>query len=149
VSIQAQPAGLTCGCANSSGLASASGYGGAITNVNISCALTPVPPVLVGLAPSYGAANILCTSQMALAFNTALMLSTINSANIAVTNWYGAQVAGSLTYNSSTNTVGFVPYPGQLAPLSTYYVRVNTGLRSASGASLASPYQSYFTTGMY
>ncbi len=94
------------------------------------------------ITPGSGALQIALNSAIQISFSSAADASTVDATNIKVTD--PKPVAGTVSYDSDNNTATFTPSAALVAN-STYTVTVS-GVTSASGASLASPFTSAFAT---
>jgi hypothetical protein len=104
------------------------------------------PPAIVNITPATSATSIATNTSIAIAFNQAMLASSLNTSNIIVTNAYGQVVPGNLSYNPNTYMATYMPTAG-LAAYTPYNVQIASNVMSSAGVSLTSAYQSSFTTG--
>jgi methionine-rich copper-binding protein CopC len=95
-----------------------------------------------GSAPASGATNVALDATIQITFSSAVDAGTVNTTDFVVTD--PQAVSGSVSYNSSNNTVTFTPST-PLAADSTYTVKVS-GVTSSSGAAMAGAYSFSFAT---
>lgn len=99
---------------------------------------------VASVKPAAGATNVPLNSSIQIAFSSAADTSTVNSTDIAVTD--PKPVSGSLNYDSSTDSVTFVPSAPLVAD-STYTVTVS-GVKSSDGTAMSGAFQATFATVM-
>lgn len=92
--------------------------------------------------PAAGATGVALNTTIQIVFSSAANASTVNAADIKVTD--ASPVTGTVSYNASSNTATFAP-SAALAPNSTYTVTVS-GVTSAAGTAMASAFVSNFVT---
>jgi methionine-rich copper-binding protein CopC len=98
-------------------------------------------PVVSSHTPASGATGVPVWSTPSATFNAPVQASTIS---FAVSSGAGQAVAGSLAYNSTTNTATFAP-TAALAYNTTYTVTVS-GVSDAAGDLMTAPFTWSFTT---
>lgn len=96
------------------------------------------------MKPASGTTQVPLNSSIQITFSSAADSSTVNATDVAVTD--PKPVAGTLNYDSSTESVTFTP-SAALAANSTYTVTVS-GVKSSTGAAMSSPFQAKFATVM-
>ena len=101
----------------------------------------PVTPSVTSETPASGASNVAVSTAPTVTFNEAMQSSTIS---LTLENSSGSSMAGSVSYNSTTNVVTFTP-TSALAPNTTYTVTVS-GAESMSGVAMTAPFSCSFTT---
>ncbi|HEX8713313.1 MAG TPA: Ig-like domain-containing protein [Terracidiphilus sp.] len=94
--------------------------------------------------PASGATQVPLNSTIQVTFSSAADSSTVNATDVAVTD--PKPVAGTLNYDSSTDTVTFTPSAALVAN-STYTITVS-GVKSSSGVAMSAPFQAKFATVM-
>jgi Bacterial Ig-like domain len=82
------------------------------------------------------------STTIQITFSSAANPVTVNTTNIQVAD--PKQVAGTVSYNATTNTATFTP-SAALVPNTTFTVNV-TGVSSSAGTAMAGPFTSTFTT---
>ena len=101
----------------------------------------PVTPAVTSETPASGATNVAVSTAPTATFNEAVQPSTIS---FTLENSSGSSVAGSVSYNSTTNVTTFTP-TSALADNTTYTATVS-GAESTSGVSMTAPFSWSFTT---
>jgi hypothetical protein len=96
------------------------------------------------IQPAAGTTCVAQNTTIQITFTSSANPNTINSNNIQVTDSSNNAVAGTLTYDSTSDTATFTPN-SPLASNMTYTISVK-GVTSMSGA-VISPFTSTFTTG--
>lgn len=105
-----------------------------------------VPPTVTAVSPANNATNVAVNSPVNITFSEAMDLTTMNTTNITVKNTTtSAAVAGTVTYNTTTNVATFTPNV-PLANGTGYTVTVTTGVKDLAGNAMASQFTSTFTT---
>jgi methionine-rich copper-binding protein CopC len=99
------------------------------------------PPTVTGEFPSANATNIAQNSAITATFSKPVQATTIS---FVLKDSVGNAVAGTVSYNTSTNTVSLTP-SAVLAPLSTYTATVS-GAKDLSGNVMTAPFSWSFTT---
>jgi methionine-rich copper-binding protein CopC len=99
-----------------------------------------IAPTVTAETPAPGATNV-STGTVTATFSEAVQASTIN---FTVQDGSGNNVAGTVSYNSSTNTATFTP-TAALNGLTTYTATVS-GATDAGGNAMAAPFSWSFTT---
>jgi len=110
---------------------------------------TAPPPAVTSTVPASGATNVPLNQNVAATFNTAMTASTITAAGtftVAKTIG-GTAVAGTVTYDSASNTAVFAP-TAALTASTQYTATITTAAQSAQGNALAANYVWSFTTGV-
>jgi hypothetical protein len=94
--------------------------------------------------PAAGATGVATNAPIQIVFSAAVDSATVDAADIKVTNSASSAVAGTVAYNSTTDTATFTPS----APLatSTQYTVTVTGVTSSGGGAMSSSFTSSFTT---
>ncbi|WP_367765957.1 DUF4082 domain-containing protein [Arthrobacter sp. HS15c] len=100
-----------------------------------------VAPTVSSVSPASGATGVALTAKPSVTFNQAVTASSIA---FTLKNSAGAAVAGSLAYDSPTNTAVFTP-ASSLA-YDTAYTATVSGARNAAGQTMAAPYSWTFAT---
>ena len=100
----------------------------------------PVAPTVTSEAPASGATNVAVSTAPTATFNEAVQAGTIS---FTLKNSSGT-VAGSSSYNSTTNVTTFTP-TSALAYNTTYTATIS-GAQSTSGVSMTAPFSWSFTT---
>ncbi len=104
------------------------------------------PPTVLSVSPTNLATNVPVGTAVQITFSEPMLESTINGANILLTNTATATtVPATVTYNAATNVATLTP-TAPLAGSTTYSVTVTTGVKDISGNSLVSTFTSVFTT---
>lgn len=101
----------------------------------------PVLPTVVNETPTINASNVPLTSTVSATFNEAILPSTLTFTVVDPAN---NPVAGTVSYNASTNTATFTP-AAALQPESNYTVTV-AGATDALGDVMAAPLVWSFST---
>lgn len=94
--------------------------------------------------PASGANGVSISSAVSATFSAAIDASTLNTSTFTLTGPSGS-VAGTVTYNATTNTATFTP-SAALAYNTTYTATITTGVKDLAGNPLASNYSWSFTT---
>ncbi len=110
----------------------------------------PVPdttaPTIISRNPANGSTGIAVNTTVQVTFSEAMDATTINTTNIKLAETAtSTTVAGTVSYNSGTNTATFTP----TSPLKnniSYTLTVTTGVKDVAGNALASNQTSTFTT---
>lgn len=105
----------------------------------------PPPPAsfsVTAVTPASGTTGVATNATIQITFSSAADTSTVNATNIQVSA--AKAVAGTVTYNASTDTATFTP-SAALANGTAYTVTVS-GVTSSAGTALASTFTSTFTT---
>jgi uncharacterized repeat protein (TIGR03803 family) len=108
------------------------------------------PAGVASTSPASGATAVATTSLVTATFNAAMESSSITAANFTLTNVTngGTAVAGTVTYDASSQTATFTP-TGGLSEATTYTATLTSGITDAGGAPLASaPFTWTFTTSL-
>jgi Bacterial Ig-like domain len=99
---------------------------------------------VMATVPAAGATGVNTTTAIQISFSGAVNPATVNSTNIQVTDASKNAVAGTVSYNATTNTASFAP-SAPLAANATFTVTVSS-VASASGGVMATPFTETFTT---
>jgi Big-like domain-containing protein len=99
---------------------------------------------VMATVPAAGATGVNTTAAIQISFSGAVNPATVNSTNIQVTDASKNAVAGTVSYNATTNTASFAP-TAPLAANSTFTVTVSS-VAGASGGVMATPFTDTFTT---
>ena len=124
------------GATNASGQAMAAPYSWTFTTV-----AAPLPPTVASVSPANNASGVGVSVKPAVTFNQAV---TGSSVVFGLKDSAGAVVAGSVAYDSATNSAAFTP--GSALAYSTVYTATVSGATNASGQAMAAPYSWTFTT---
>ena len=98
-------------------------------------------PSVASETPASGATNVAVSTAPTATFNEAVQSSTIS---FTLQNSSGSSVAGSVSYNSTTNVTTFTP-TSALASNTTYTATISDA-QSTSGVSMTAPFSWSFTT---
>lgn len=107
--------------------------------------VSPGPPAafsVSAITPAPGASNVPANATIQITFSSSAAPATVNTTNIQLSD--PNPVAGTVTYNQSTNTAIFTP-SADLAPNTSYSVTV-TGVTSATGAVMTGSFISKFAS---
>jgi Big-like domain-containing protein/fibronectin type III domain protein len=134
---------VTTGVKDAAGNALASPFSSTFTTA---AAPDTTAPTILSRTPANGATGVATTVAPTVTFSEPMDTTTINSTNIrlSVTST-SAAVAGTVSYNTATNTATFTP----TSPLSNstgYTLTVTTGVKDVAGNALAAQSTSTFTT---
>ena len=99
---------------------------------------------VMATVPVAGATDVNTTTAIQISFSGAVNPATVNSTNIQVTDASKNAVAGTISYNATTNTASFAP-SSALDANATFTVTVSS-VASASGGVMATPFTETFTT---
>ena len=102
---------------------------------------SPTLPSVTSETPASGATNVAVSTAPTATFNEAVQPSTIS---FTLKSSSGSSVAGSVSYNSTTNVTTFTP-ASALANNTTYTATIS-GAQSTSGVSMTAPFSWSFTT---
>ena len=110
-----------------------------------------VPPTVIANSPANGAKNVASGVTVSAAFSKAIAVSTIGTATFEIRTPANVLVAGSVSYNASTNTATFIP-AAPLAASTVYTVTLKGGstdprIKDVAGNALAADVSWTFTTG--
>jgi len=117
------------------------------TGVNIN-QITSYPPSVYSTTPANGATNVPVNTTVKAVFTKAMDASTINSTTVVLKDSSNNSVSGSVSYDSSTNTVTFTPN-SYLSINTTYTFTIvggSSGVKDQSGTPMPSDYSISFTT---
>jgi Tol biopolymer transport system component len=110
----------------------------------VSVAVDTTAPTVNTTIPVNAASGVSINSGVSVTFSEALDASTINT-SIFTLNGPSGLVAGTVTYNTTTNTAAFTPLAA-LAYNTTYTATITTGAKDLAGNPLASDYSWSFST---
>ena len=105
---------------------------------------TPAPTV-TSRGPGAGATGVAITSKATATFSRAMNPSTLTSSSFTLTPQGGSAVAGTVSYDSATNTATLTP-SAQLQTNTTYTANLTSAVAAADGVALASAVSWSFTT---
>jgi hypothetical protein len=104
-----------------------------------------VAPTILTTTPADGAMNVSQTPSVQARFSEPMDPSSITPSTLTVKDAItGSEVAGSLTYNSSTRTATWVASPA-LPPERRFIVSVTTGIKDVAGNPVSNPVSFSFT----
>jgi O-glycosyl hydrolase len=130
---------ITTGATTSFGVPLAAPYTWSFTTVE------GTVPTVTSVTPTSGATNVNAAGALTATFSQPMNASTLSSSFILAATG-GANVPGTVTYSSGTQTATFTPSTA-LAYSDSYTATITTAAKSAVGAALASNYTWTFTTG--
>ncbi len=116
-------------------------YNIALSNSLVQSLYTAGTPAVTGETPANGAKNVAVSSAVTATFNEPIQASTIN---LTMAGSAGNAVAGSVTYNSSTETATLVPSSALVA--GTTYTVTLSGAENNAGMAMSAPVTWSFTT---
>jgi Ice-binding-like/Bacterial Ig-like domain len=122
---------------------------GAPLAANVVWTFTTAPtPAVTSTAPSSGATNVPLNQKVAATFNTPMTASSITAPGTftVATTTGGTAVAGTVTYDSASNTALFTP-TAALTASTQYTATMTTAAKSVPGNALLANYVWSFTTG--
>ncbi len=125
------------GAQNSSGVAMTSPFTWSFTTM----ADPPSTPYVSSETPMPATLNLALSTVPTVTFNQPVQSSTIV---FTLKNEFGTAVAGSVSYNSSTNTATFAP--SAALPASTTYTATVSGAKNSAGVAMSSPVSWEFIT---
>jgi hypothetical protein len=96
------------------------------------------------IQPASGATDISSSATVQITFTTSADPQTVNTTNIQVVDSNKNAIAGTVTYNASSNMATFTPTAPWTCAL-TFTVTV-TGVASSTGAAMTAPFSATFTT---
>jgi hypothetical protein len=99
-------------------------------------------PTVSSTTPANGATGV---AVITATFNKSMDAATITSSTFAVTGLGGAAVAGTVTYDGTTNTARFAPTAALVAS-TTHTATLTTGAKDVDGHPMSSNYAWSFTT---
>jgi Domain of unknown function (DUF4082)/Bacterial Ig-like domain len=105
----------------------------------------PAAPTVTSRTPAVGATGVTVTSTVRATFSRAMNAATLTNSSFTLTPQGGSAVAGTVTYDSGTNTATLTP-TSQLATNTTYSANLTTTVAAADGVPLASAVSWTFTT---
>jgi hypothetical protein len=108
----------------------------------VSTSAHPATLAVTAIVPASGATQVATTAAIQITFSAPVNSATVNSTNITVTD--PNPIAGTVTYNATTNTATFTP-AAALASNTTFTVTVS-GITGSSGAAMAASFTATFTT---
>ena len=107
-------------------------------------------PTVTSVSPLDGSTNVCLTQTVTVLFSEAMDPNTVTAANLVVSNG-GVVVAGSVSYDSNSQSASFVPTnPAGFAANTAFVVTVRsgaTGVKDSAGNAMAADQVSGFTTG--
>ncbi len=104
------------------------------------------PPTVLSVSPANLATNVSPTTAVQVTFSEPMLASSITASTIFLTNSVtSAVVPAIVSYNLATHVATLAPTIS-LAGSTTYSLTVTTGVKDASGNSLAAAFNSVFTT---
>jgi hypothetical protein len=116
------------------------------TTWTFTTATTPPPaPVVTELGPASGAVGVANGASVRATFDRPLDAASVNGQEFTLTPAGGPQVAATVTYDAATQTATLRP-SGTLEVGTTFTAELRSGIRSATGAPLASTVTWSFTT---
>lgn len=124
-------AGLIAGCCGSSAVPP--GIGGTVL------------PAVVASGPACGATQVALNGKITVTFNKTMNPATINGTTFTVTGPGATPVAGTVTYDPTSNVATFSP-AANLAPNTAFTITVSTGVQDTVGNSPAASFVCGFTT---
>ena len=124
------------GATNASGQAMAAPYSWTFTT-----AAAPAAPAVSSVSPANGATGVDVAVKPAATFNQAV---TGSSVVFGLKDAGNAAVAGTVAYDSASNTAAFTP--GSALAYGTTYTATVSGATNATGQTMAAPYSWTFTT---
>jgi len=104
-----------------------------------------LPPTVTFTNPANLATGIPLNRKIAATLSKPMDSTTITAATFTLVGG-GTNVAGTVTYNATSNVATFAPM-ANLAANTTFTATITTGAKDLSGTSLASPFAWTFTTG--
>lgn len=104
------------------------------------------PPTAIPFVPLSGASGTCPSATVTAAFSVAMNPATIDATTFTLTGPGGADVAGAVTYDASSNTATFTP-TNALALSTQYTATITTGATDEYGLALANNFAWSFTTG--
>ncbi|MGW6913612.1 Ig-like domain-containing protein [Kitasatospora sp. NPDC054939] len=119
-------------------------FNGAVGSYTASYGQDTTAPTVTGTTPAGGATGVAPTSPVRFSLSEPLNPSSVGAGSVTLRTAGGAQVAGTVAYDSATNGVVFTP--GAELALTTGHTATLQGVRDTSGNTLASPYAFSFTT---
>ncbi len=119
--------------------------GGSVTS-SASPSASPSTLLVKSTAPANASVGASTHEKVAVQFNNDMDASTINTTTISLKESDGTSVAGTISYDSTSHTVTLTPATN-LKENMTFHVKVTTAAKSTEGISLASDFDSIFTTG--
>ena len=105
----------------------------------------PSAPAVASTLPTDAAGGVAVGAGVSATFAGGMDPTTITSSSFTLTDSSGAQVPGSVSYNSASKTATLTP-SAQLAGGTSYTARLTTAVEDQSGRPLAYPYTWTFTT---
>ena len=131
---------ITTGAENLNGNALASNFAWTFTTGSTTCA-----PTVISVAPPNGATGICLNTLVTATFSEAMKSSTINTTTFKLTGPGSTPVAGTVTYDASSDAATFTPNSA-LTVSTTYTATITTGAQDLGGNALASDKVWAFTT---
>lgn len=128
---------ISTGVQSSVGTALAANYSWSFTTAASAPAVTVV-------SPAAGATDVAIATTVTATFNQTMTGTTINSSTFTLAAQGGGAVAGSVTYNSTSQEATFAP-ASNLSYGVTYTATISTGATASTGTPLAQNYVWSFT----
>ena len=145
------PANTTCeakvstAATDTAGIALAKDY---VWSFTTGGATDTTPPTSIANSPPSAATAVCLGKNVSVTFSEAIDPSTITATNFFITNPANATMAGTLTYDTLSNTATFaVANPPGFSANTEYTSHVTTGVKDLAGVALASASNVSFTTG--
>jgi hypothetical protein len=105
----------------------------------------PTAPTVAATSPAASATNVPTDSTVTATFDRAMDATSITGATFLVRDASNATVAGTVTYDSASQTARFTP-TAALAPGVKFTAQLTTGVRAADGTPMATATSWQFTT---
>ncbi len=103
------------------------------------------PPTVLSTNPADSAVEVALDSQISAKFSEAMDPASIDDLSFSLSGPGGSSVAGTLAYDSVTETATFTP-AAALTPGTSYTGVIGTGVKDLTGNALAAEYRWSFTT---
>jgi hypothetical protein len=116
--------------------------------VSTAAPVDTTPPTVIAMTPASGASNVATGATPTITFSEALNAATVTASTVFLRDASNVAETGSVSYNSSTNTVTLTPST-TLANSTTYTLVVKggpAGVKDLAGNALAADATSSFTT---
>ena len=110
----------------------------------VTWSFSTVGPTAVSVSPPANSTGVPVSFSVSASFSESVLASSITAADFTLKTAAGTLVPGTITYNTSTDTVMLTPNAA-LAYSTTYTVSIS-GVTDASGRTMASPFTWSFTT---
>lgn len=128
---------ITAAVTNSTGQALAANDAWSFTTIQA--------PTVVSTTPASGATSVAVTTDVTATFSMAMNPATLTTSTFTLAGPGGAQVAGTVSYASASDTATFTP-SASLANNTSYTATITTGAQNSGGVGLASNDSWTFTT---